>query len=371
MEKGKKNGKVGASADALFLVDIMAEIRPLLEDAGLIQPGGLIIFSENIGAIDEIKHFFRRTGAVQCKKLAVPEGTIPNNKIAFHIHQKFDKEVDELKFLAEGGFTPVILVHSFIPEHLRDSCRLIVLERKLEFLDVDIQLGKSFKNFVHKKPEFLEKNIELFKSSEFYLQHKWDEEMDMALEASANAFCGFYRLEHTEEESEGLHTYFRGLVEALLEWEEHFSGEWDILDAVRNVIENYLEENAEVKMGSKDAVEGDLAEANQNSQAILWDDAFYYFPEKLFRYACGSLLEMVSFPEIKREMAEQGFLRCHKIADGNFTIKKTIVNVYGHRVRQRFIVIERGFFDLEGELTLAERRDVSCTLELSMENPAE
>lgn len=152
MEERKKIGEVGMSADALFLVDIMAEIRPLLEDAGLIHAGGLVVFSENIGSVGAIEHFFLENGAIPQKKLTVSEGTIPNNKIAFHIHQKCDKEYEELKFLSEDKFTPVILVDSFIPEHLKDSGHLIVLEGEVDFQDEDIQLGKDFKSFIHRTP---------------------------------------------------------------------------------------------------------------------------------------------------------------------------------------------------------------------------
>lgn len=371
MEFGKKISEVGTSASALFLVDIMAEIRPLLEDAGLMQPGGLIVFSKNIGNISEIKRFFRRVGAVQCEKLTVSEGAIPNNKIGFHVHQKYDKEEPLLKFLAEGEFTPAVLIHSFIPEHLKESGHLIVLEGEVDFEDEDIQAGKSFKEFIHQKPEFLENSIKYFKNSEFYMRHKWDEETDIALEASAKIYGDFYRLEHTEAEAEKLHSCFRNMIGVLLEREERFSGEWDVLDAVKKVVENYLEENQQIEIGSKDAVEGKLAEANQKQQAILWDDEFYYFPEKVFRYACGSLLEMVSFLEIKREMAAQGVLRCNKISDGNYTVKKTIINAYSCEVRQRFIAIRREFFDREGALTLAERRETSCALELPAESPVE
>lgn len=369
MESRKEKGEIGA-AYVLFLVDIMAEIRPLLEDAGLMQPGGLVIFSENIGSVGAIRRFFQETGAILQKKLTISEGMIANNKIAYHIYKKIDKEEDQLRFLAEEEFTPVILVDSFVPEHLKDFGQLIVLEGRVEFQDEDIQLGKDFKNFIHRTPEFLENSIKIFKNSEFYMRHKWDGETDRALEASASAFCDFYRLQHAETEAEGLRLYFRGIVEALLERKECFVGEWDILDAVKKVVENYLEENQQIKIGSKDAVEGELAGANQKSEAILWDEKVYYFPENLFRCACGLLLDMVSFPEIKREMAKQGFLRCHKISDGNYTIKKTIVNSYGCKVRQRFIAIEREFFDVDGDLTLAERREWSCALELPVESPA-
>lgn len=193
----------------------------------------------------------------------------------------------------------------------------------------------------------------------------------MALEASVNAFCDFYGLDNTETETNGLRMYFRGMVEVLLERRECFSGEWDVLDAVRNVVEIYLEKNPQIKIGSKNLVEGELAEVNQKPQAILWDDDVYYFPERLFRCACGSLLETVSFLEIKREMMLQGFLRCHKISDGNFTVKKVIVNSFGCKTRLRFLAIERDFFDFDGELTLAERKGISCVLEPPMEKTAE
>lgn len=368
MEFGKKISEVGKSASALFLIDIMAEIRPLLEDAGLILPGGLVMITENIGGVGTIKRFFQQTRAVHCKKLTASEWAMANNKISYHIHQKFDKELDSLRFLAEEGFTPVILLHSFLPEHLKDYGRLIVLQGEGDFQDGDVQAGKDFKDFIHKEPGFLENSIKFFKSSEFYLQHKWEEETNMALEASATAFCDYYRMNHAETETQRLHRHFHDTIQLLAEREECCSGEWDVLDAVRNVIEKYLMENQQIKIGSKDAVEGELARANQKFEAILWDYNMYYITEKVLKNACAPLLGMVSFLEIKRELRDKGYLVCNSIADGNFTVKKVVTSAMGSTSRQRFLQIRREFFDQDGGLTLPERRSMICRSELQIEH---
>jgi hypothetical protein len=371
MEKSGKINKVKKTgATALFLVNLAAEMAPLLDDAGLGRKKGVVIFVERSADIGIVQKYFADMGAVMCKNLTSPKW-VQNNKVGLHLFQLYDRETENLKFLAEDDFSPSVLVHSILPDYLRNAEALVVINHEIEFHPEIVEKFIEFQQYIHKSPEFVQKNIRLFVSSKNYFRYKQYGELGLKLKASAEVYTKYYRETHNEDATERLENEFNSIIDELIENSECYSGEWDNSDTIRSLVATYLEENSKVQIGNVNEIEGKLAEANQRGEAILWDGQFYYFPEKVLKSACKPILDVVSFLDIKRELQMKGYLRCQNITGGNFTVKKTITNAFGCKTRQRFLVIRKDFFDLDGELTLAERRGTPCVLELPVESPAE
>lgn len=362
---------INCKNNPLFLVSVMAEIQPLLKAYGLGLQKGIVIFLENSDYFNDIQQHLKQAGAVPCKSLTTSKRDIINNCVGVHIYDSYDKEAEIAKFLSEDGFTPALLIHSVIPDFLRDCENLVVVEENIDFQTTMWEVFENFQNYIHKSPRFIENSIRIFKGSEFYLKHQWKGPLNLALQTSAEAFLDYYRQSHTEMDTKTVRTSMHGMIEDLMAQAECCSGEWDNMDAVKMVVLDYLEANLEILIGERHQVEGALAEALRKDLAVLCDDTAYYFPEKVFRQACQPLFDMVSFGEIKRELKEEGFLDCNRTAEKNFTIKIMVRNAFGCNMRLRFLKIRREFFDCEGELTLQERRGTECGLELPMGEFAE
>lgn len=93
-------------------------------------------------------------------------------------------------------------------------------------------------------------------------------------------------------------------------------------------------------------------------EAIMFDEQNYFFSEELLRQMCSSLLETVSFVQLKHEMANSGMLeydtRCQ-----NFTVRKCIFNTKKMKnERVRFLKIPK-------ELIMS---DEGLPLEMLIEN---
>lgn len=83
-------------------------------------------------------------------------------------------------------------------------------------------------------------------------------------------------------------------------------------------------------------------------EAILVDDKYYYFPEPLFRRACGKLLTSYSMIQIKSALVEAEILDKNNI-HSNFTVKLSVkMETGGERIR--VMQIKRDFLDVVGEL---------------------
>lgn len=368
MEKSKKNGKMKKTgATALFLTNLAAELGPLLDDVGLGGKKGVVIFVEQSADIGVVMKCFVDMGAVICKNLPSSQ-CVQNNKIGLHLFQLYDKEKDDLKFLSEDDFSPVVLVHSILPDHLRSEESVLVVNESVKLATGMVEKFKEFQRYIHKNPRFAQNSLRLFVSSKNYLKYQQQGWLSLRLKASAEVYTKYYRETHNEDETESLEKQFDNIIELLMEYSGRYCGEWDNSDAVRDIVSDFLGKNQKIKIGNLAEIEGKLAEANQRGEAILWDEQFYYFPEHVLKLACKPMLDVVSFLDIKRELRMKGYLRCQNIAEGNFTVKKTVTNAFGYKTRQRFLIIRKDFFDSDGELTLAERSEMPCALELSVEN---
>lgn len=233
--------------NSLFLVDVMAEIQPLLKAYGLGLQKGMVIFSENSDCFYDAYQYLQRTGAELCKNLKASKRDILNNCLGIHVYDSYDKEREIVAFLSEEGFTPAILVHSVIPDFLRDYENLLVLSENSEILMETKEDFTTFQGYIHENPKLIENSIRIFKGSEFYLEHRWKGQLNLALQTAAEAFSNFYRQSHTEKETEKARASMHKMVEDLTERAECCSGEWDNLDTVRLSILRQIREFQLVK----------------------------------------------------------------------------------------------------------------------------
>lgn len=349
--------QIKSSRDLLMLLNVMAEIRPFLRDERLALRNGLIMFAEDRKDYINIENKLLDMGGIMCKKIGKISLKVPNHLTAIHEYSRFDKPDAILQFLAEGDFLPMILTCGVIPDYLDNHIVIIpIFEIANTQEQKNIQELQDFREYAHRNPEILQRELRLFMTSEVYIQNESGSPLSIVLEATVAVFCSIYRNSHTEQETEKRRAQLRTVLAYYVNLTEEYGGEYDVLDAIKKIVENDLDANPQILISRCDEIEGEIVKAVENSEVILFDEDWYYFPEKVMRRACKTLLEMMSFLHIKRELYESGFLYCNNVKSGNYTVKKVLTNSFGYTFRVRFLKIRREFFVPLGGLGLEERK---------------
>ena len=184
---------------------------------------------------------------------------------------------------------------------------------------------------------------------------------------AAEIFCSYFREKHDETQTRELRVILHQAIKQSLELAECYAEDLENADFIKKAIESCVDRNDGIKIGKIDEVEGELAKALQEEEAILFDEEYYYISEKILRKACEFFQDSVSILSVKRALLDSGFLCCNDAKEGNYTVKKLLTNVYGYSFRPRFLKIRKEFF-MSGSSLGLEERGRKCTLEISMGN---
>lgn len=378
MEKSCEIMQIGTESsvhDILFLICAMSEIRPILQKAGLAPRHGLAIFLEDQADADFLTGSFLEAGATICKSFSKPVKNICNNGLGIHTFFRYDKEDKIMDFLEAEDFLPIVITHGAIPDLLKNGPAILPFRKK----DIeDLQTYKilddieTFKKYTRKNPSEIAKKLYLFKTSEVFLQYKGQDPLYLSLMAVTDIWGELYRYTHNEPETEQMKDHLRDRIKHFCSLSEDYKDGWDILDVVRDSIFAYVDSEPWILIDEINKIQGPLLEAVETNSAILYDAEYYYFPEKILRKACEPLLQALSFPEIKLELKNGGFLYCNSTTTRNYTVKKLLTNAYGYTFRVRFYKLLKNFFVSLDSLALEERRnDPPCLSEISTENAAQ
>ena len=353
----------------MLLVGIMAEVRPILQDEGLDYERGLVIFCENKEIYRQAWGIFQDMGAVKCKSVARKEWKIPNNRMGIYSYNKYDSEKGIFQFLQEEGFSPVLMAFGMAPDYLRREQNIIVLRLGTDMQEAQIlHTFQGFCSNIRNNPDLIQRQIRLCRSAEF-LQQACGEPLYISLGTAAEIFCSYFREKHDETQTRELRGILHQAISQSRELAECYAEDLESTGFIKKALENYIDGNGCIQIGKIDEIEGELAKAVQEEEAVLFDEEFYYIPEKILRKACESFRDSVSILSVKRALFDSGFLCCNDAKEGNYTVKKLLTNAYGCSFRPRFLKIKKEFFISGGSLGLEERRK-KCTLEISTENYA-
>lgn len=378
MEKGYEIMPIGMGTsvnDILFLICAMSEIRPILQTDGLELHHGIVMLVEDQTDSDILIDFFFKTGAIICKTFAKSIKNIANNKSAIHTYFLYDKEEKLIEFLESESFLPIVIICGAIPDFLKNGTNILPMEKgSLKNLRSHqmVKNLESFKVYARGNPHEIQKSLHFFKTSKIFFKNEMQTPLYLPLMAITDTLGDFYRCSHNESETEQLKIRLRNSVTHFCNLSENYKDDWDILETIKKSIFAYIDDSPQILIDEIDKIEGPLSEAIESDSAILYDAKYYYFPEKILRKACEPLLQTLSFPDIKLELKNSGFLCCNSTATRNFTVKKLITNAYGRTFRVRFLKLLKDFFISEHSLGLEERRtDASCSLEILTKTTAQ
>lgn len=368
MESCKKNDKVNQQEGLILtLTLVVVEIHPLLQEEGLGLKNGLIFLTEERSKCELIQEKLTMLGAVFCKSFSRTK-MLRNYQMGFRKYSHYDKESEILDYLEPGKFVPCLLVTGFIPDFLRGEKNLVPFE-KVGF-DVDKIMNdlQGFRQFARTNPDRLQYVIRRFKTSQIYLERNGESEMQMVMILAASVFCDYYRDRSDELRTRLKRQKFREAILSYIKLVEKYT-DCDALDATKKSLEQYVEQHQEIMICRISEIGGKETEAIKERKIILFDDSDYYIYEGLLRKACENLLELVSFPNIKKQLYEEGVIRCNYIGGNNYTVGKVLTNSYGQSMRERFLAFRKEFFMTTDSLGLEERRgECECISENLIES---
>lgn len=371
MVRGKKNVPIvflpQQFYDILKIIGIYASARFILHIAQVDFDKGLIMLveeSEHIPAFT--KALTEELGAVIVKNINSKKILVPNNITIVHVYHKYDSREAVFRFMEAEEFFSVLVIGGVIPEDIGEAAYILKVEHTSGLSsDHCIQEElKSVASFVKNNASIVQKELSLLKTSERFINSEnngsafW-----VGLMAAESIYKLYFRDTHTEYDTLLKEERLCEAINRCVLKARELREKEDVVDAVKKVVFDYLMHHSDIICGSVDKIEGDLNVKLKNGLAILYDSNFYFVPEALFKYACSSLLQSVSFTEIKRQLKENGIIICNNTDTTNFTVKKVLITSYGEKVRDRYLKIRKEFFCTYEGLELKDGRENLCTSE--------
>lgn len=346
MEPSKRVGYVKGIMRFLSGAGLM---RFLLQREALEIEQGVILVAEDEEIIRKFQRVYERWEDVRVLH-SLKENNF-NFEVAVYRYKKTDKQEQVSQFLQREKGLPVLLVQGVVPEFLRDDSYIFPLKSS-DIHGGDEKAYTEFKDYLIQQNTIVQKAIGLWK-------FKRDEKTEMGSLQNLYAFMlaveNVWRLyQEMQGEFSGVFDsrYREGLgtIRQRLSEMERFREDYEISEAVKNVISRYIERHP-VRF-----IEGrECAYELKNKDSVMFDDEFYYIQESLLKKMCNRLLETVSFLQLKREMCAEGMIVVHNAKNGNYTINRVCVDrMTGTTMRVRFIKIPKQFLMSEEGLYLEE-----------------
>ncbi|MCD8000721.1 MAG: hypothetical protein LUH21_26245 [Clostridiales bacterium] len=373
MARCKKNVTVNylprQSFDILRILGIYADVRLILHSARMDFDKGLVLLIEKTERISTfVKMLTDELDAIFVKNLNLKNFKVSNHKIIIHVFNKYDSREVIYQFLENDKFFPVLLVGGVIPEDIGEVAYIIDGESTLiTGLSSEHHIQgelRGIEDFVKNNFLIIQHELSLMKTSEKFVNSEHSSSSFwVGLMAAESIFELYFRSSHSEYDTRIETSKICHAINNCILKDRELHEKEDVVDAVKKVVFNYLMNHSDISCGNVDKIEGDLNVKLKNGLAILYDSNFYFVPEALFKAACSSLLQSVSFTEIKRQLKDNGILVCNNTDTTNFTVKKVLVTSYGEKIRDRYLKIRKEFFCTYEGLELKDRREDLCTSE--------
>lgn len=365
MEKSEKIDEVIETVDDIFLLVVLAYVRVLLGEVGLGLISGAVLFVSNPLMVETVICLLESCGAVRSQLHGNKIPWYPNHKLVMILYQQFYTIDVITKFLTCTDYFPVIVVGGVLPKKLRVSKNILTSEE----LDLDFrrlerrkQLFEQFTAFVNESVEDVLECFRGFRTSPRFENVLYQSRLQKALTAVALVFdYWIYSKWHfLDEKSHFFERIEQYIVKMCTAMNNNYEG-LDIVESVKKCLICYLDSHSEIIVGSVNCIEGELLNAVNMKQAILYDASYYYIPDNILRAATEHIHEVISYPSIKAELHYEEVLICGATNE-NYTSKKMVVNAYGQIIRQRYLKLRKEAIDTGCQLNLTERRKDECTL---------
>lgn len=357
MEENQATNEIEAFEDIILLLSAYVHMRPVLKDSGICLNAGIVLLVSDVRKKDAIVQSLEQCGAVRevIYRNQIPTGF---NFQMVLVEYKISLKRDTLEaFLENDKYQPVLVVSGILPEFLQGRNLVIFDDVQVEQEQVVLRKKafKQFTDFVHQNVKSVVDIIARFEEVKKGRRIEKKTTLYQVLVCVALVYCYYKAVVLKKPEMGGEYlNILEDRIKKMYQEIEKLGVDVEVLPAVQKVLQNYVEQSLDTLIGNIDQVEGEVFQAVQEDKAILYDQDYYYIPDKLFRQITVPLQQVVSYSALKQALFQEGVLICNSTAD-NFTVKKLFYSVYGATLRLRFLKLSRSQIDGNGQLGLMER----------------
>lgn len=317
-------------------------LRYIAADNGCELDDGFVIVADNeIQARRFVTEYIQKNGDNDClikswkKRREYPE----NYCCGFLVLKKYITLEEADDFLSEKDFLPIVICGGLFPDCLKSN-RYIFRLREADLESIATQTFameiKKFRTYVIGNVEEVCRIFEEQKTSIARMKYSGAREQRSIynfLLAVGAVYVGYWRRTHTEKEAtEFFNAYVREMQKRLAHMPEFAGG--DVLsEMLASLVWEYLYKIQNIVVADIEKMDEEVEAAIREQRVILYDEKFYYFPPALLMKICDPLLQTASETDLKRRLREKKIIYCNS---ADYTVKKTIVNVYGMPERKRF-----------------------------------
>lgn len=356
---------LGEDAVPVMLLGVTAAIYPLLGEFGIYLDAPLAVIVEEESWITEVAKVV--LGFAECEVMSLAEKP-----------KKVCKKIEKDEYgitvfrLIDGRHTKDNL------ETVRSDCAGIrgnISERRLAIVLVQETLSceyrDDFSGYVYIKGKLPYKNIS---------QEKWrdflKELIKMILQNANKIRYEIRNLPPVEED--GLRVFYAAyaVILMLLKYENMENGEYKrytemLLKNIREIAERWKEiDDPQEYAGEFIRLLDDVADRlfpmeerwhisgeaeKRREKTILYDEKYYYIPHSLFEEICRPITDRRRINYVKRQLCEAGILDSTDVSRMYGTLQVETTNVYGAKIRRRYVRLFRNRVDREVELSFLQK----------------
>lgn len=361
MGENQNTNEIIQYVDCEFLLSAYAHDRVIMEDAGFGINGGVVLFISNPNKVEAVIHNLEQCGGIRGQIHGSKIPSAFNYNMVLITYQPHYKRETILEFLACMDYMPVFVVCGMMPEWLHDYPNILLLEEEdiADYMNKRVEYLNSFFEFSHSHAADIINIVYSIKDAKQFR----DISDETALYKSLYCTGVIYNY-YIYMKCKGLQVpldYYDDLDSTIRDALEFDDIDMETVSAVYKALCRYLDTETDILLGSMDKIEGELIGAVAERRAILYDEKYYYLPENLFNDAMEEGLDfIISQHLLKSILYQEGVLICNSTR-GNYTIKKTLTNIYDEQLRARFLKFSREKLEEGQQLSLVERRrsDVS------------
>lgn len=334
-------------------------LRFIMKDFDFIFDDGIVLMANNEMQARQFESEYIKNinDSVYKIKSLKNRGEIPNYACGILNLRKGINEENIIDFFSEENFFPIVISGGFLPQYLRENHYIFRIEKEDMQAVSDGNIAKKleqFRSFIINNVNDVCATMTRLESSIAITEYDGPEDMRelfKILVGIGSTYASYLRQTESERTVvDFLNTYIMESKKRIAKISDFSDGN-EIPELLSELVWEYVSGHEEVLVVNIKKIDGKAYKALQKKTEIIYDEKFYFFPPELLMDICKPLLQTMSEPELKRRLRDEEILYCNS---ADYTVKKSLTNIFGVRDRIRFFWILKEFLCSRDNLRLED-----------------
>ena len=261
-------------ANIFYLLGLGGEINFILDKKNLgLDKNIIICVDENVSEDYILLKLRENLEVVIVDKLNRVLDNIRNYQIAVHKYMRYDSETELYSFLHKKNFLTSVVVWGFVPEILKDAGYIIKVSKETCAILADPSFAheiENVKNWVRENPEIVSYEIDALKNAKNIINNQVKNSLLFTyLRAVVRIYAAFFRDKYSEETARFLESYVEVKIKRWVKDALEYLEACDAQDAIRKIVNEYLERNVDYFLGNIDSINEEADIAIKSGKVVL------------------------------------------------------------------------------------------------------